>query len=356
MIEKIKNIQQRYKEISEELYDPEVLNDQYRYRELTIEHKELQPIVEKGREFTELQDRIQEDREILESDDEELKELARSEIDELLEREKQLWEEIKMMLLPKDPRDDKNALVEIRAGTGGDEAAIFAADLYRMYLKYAERKGWKVEEFSSNSIGIGGFKEIIFSVSGRDVYGILKFESGVHRVQRVPVTETAGRIHTSAATVAVLPEAEEVDVELDPADLRIDTYRASGAGGQHVNKVESAIRITHIPSGLVVTCQDEKSQYKNKAKALKILRSRLMAQKQAERDAKIAAKRKSMVSTGDRSAKIKTYNFPQNRVTDHRINLTLYKLDSVMEGDLDELIEAVKVAHNTELLSQSADT
>lgn len=356
MIEKIKNIQQRYKEISEELYDPEVLNDQNRYRELTIEHKELQPIVEKGRTFIELQDRIREDREILESDDEELKELARGEIDELLEREKQLREEIKMMLLPKDPRDDKNALVEIRAGTGGDEAAIFAADLYRMYLKYAERKGWRVEELSSNSIGIGGFKEIIFSVSGRDVYGILKFESGVHRVQRVPVTETSGRIHTSAATVVVLPEAQEVDVELDPADLRIDTYRASGAGGQHVNKVESAIRITHIPSGLVVTCQDEKSQHKNKAKALKILRSRLMAQKQAERDAKIAAKRKSMVSTGDRSAKIKTYNFPQSRVTDHRINLTLYKLDNVMEGDLDELIEAVKVAHNMELLGQSADS
>jgi peptide chain release factor 1 len=292
--------------------------------------------------------------EILNSSDEELKELVSEEIEDLRAREERLQEELKVMLIPKDPNDNKNAIVEIRAGTGGDEAAIFAGDLYRMYVKYAERKNWKVEELSGSMIGIGGFKEVIFSLSGHNVYGTMKFESGVHRVQRVPLTETSGRIHTSAATVAVLPEAEDVDVEIDPGDLRIDTYRASGAGGQHVNKVESAIRITHLPSGLVVTCQDEKSQHKNKAKALKILRSRLLALKQAEHEAEIAAQRRSMVSTGDRSAKIKTYNFPQGRVTDHRINLTLYKLEDVMQGDLDELIEAVKIAHNMNQLQSSS--
>jgi peptide chain release factor 1 len=257
------------------------------------------------------------------------------------------------MLLPKDPNDNRNAIVEIRAGTGGEEAAIFAGDLYRMYTKFAERKDWKVEELSSNTIGIGGFKEVIFSLNGDNVYGTMKFESGVHRVQRIPVTESSGRIHTSAATVAVLPEADEVDFEIDSSDLRIDTYRASGAGGQHVNKVESAIRITHIPTGMVVTCQDEKSQYKNKAKAMKILRSRLLAIKQEEQQEEIAKQRKSMVSTGDRSAKIRTYNFPQGRVTDHRINLTLYKLDQIIEGDMDELIEALMVAHNLEMLNAS---
>ncbi|MDD5231413.1 MAG: peptide chain release factor 1, partial [Candidatus Marinimicrobia bacterium] len=250
----------------------------------------------------------------------------------------------------KDPNDDKNAIVEIRAGTGGDEAAIFAADLHRMYLKFAERQGWKTEELSGTENGLGGFKEVIFLLSGEDVYGTMKFESGVHRVQRVPVTETQGRVHTSAATVAILPEAEEVDIEVNANDLRIDTYRASGAGGQHVNKVETAIRITHLPTGLVVTCQDEKSQFKNKEKALKILRSRLLALKEAEQEAEIAAKRRSMVSTGDRSAKIRTYNFPQGRVTDHRINLTLYRLEEIMEGEIDELISALQLAHTTELL------
>ncbi|HPD26414.1 MAG TPA: peptide chain release factor 1, partial [Candidatus Marinimicrobia bacterium] len=232
----------------------------------------------------------------------------------------------------------------------GEEAAIFAADLYRLYLKFAERKGWKVEELSGTQNGLGGFKEVIFLLSGENVYGTMKFESGVHRVQRVPVTETQGRIHTSAATVAVLPEAEEVDIEINASELRIDTYRSSGAGGQHVNKVETAIRITHLPTGLVVTCQDEKSQYKNKEKALKILRSRLLALKEAEKEAEIAAKRRSMVSTGDRSAKIRTYNFPQGRVTDHRINLTLYRLTEIMEGEIDELISALQLAHNTELM------
>jgi len=355
MINKIENIIRRFDEISERLYQPEVVNDQNLYRELVIERKELEPIVERGREYQEAMAQYAEDQEILNGSDAELKELVREEITEVQQRVEEIEEELKILLLPKDPNDNKNAIVEIRAGTGGDEAALFAGDLYRMYLKYAEAKTWKMEELSSNTIGIGGFKEVVFSLSGEQVYGILKFESGVHRVQRVPVTETSGRIHTSAATVAVLPEAEEVDLDIDANDLRIDTYRASGAGGQHVNKVESAIRITHIPTGLVVTCQDEKSQHKNKAKALKILRSRLLAQYQAEKDAKIAAQRKSMVSTGDRSAKIRTYNFPQGRVTDHRINLTLYKLEQIMEGDLDELIEAVTVAHNMDLLKASAE-
>ncbi|RKY61759.1 MAG: peptide chain release factor 1 [Candidatus Neomarinimicrobiota bacterium] len=354
MKEKLREIQARYDELSAELAKPDVFSDQDRYKILAKEHKDLQPIVEKSKEYLAVLKNLEEYLEILQGSDTELKELVNEEIDDLKAREAALQEELKMLLIPKDPNDDKNAIVEIRAGTGGDEAAIFAGDLYRMYIKYAERKGWRVEELSSNTIGIGGIKEVIFLISGSDVYGNLKYESGVHRVQRVPVTETQGRIHTSAATVAVLPEAEDVDVEIDPAELRIDTYRASGAGGQHVNKVESAIRITHIPTGLVVTCQDEKSQHKNKAKALKILRSRLLAEKQAEQEAKIAAQRRSMVSTGDRSAKIKTYNFPQGRVTDHRISLTLYKLDAVMEGDLDELINAVKIARNMEMLQQSS--
>jgi len=353
MKEKLRDIQQRFDYIAQELSTPGVLTDQNNYRKLSKEHKDLLPIVEKSKEYLKIVQNIEEDLEILKGSDAELKELVNEEINDLRSREEQLQEELKILLIPKDPNDDKNAIVEIRAGTGGDEAAIFAADLYRMYIKYAERKNWKVEDLSSSTTGIGGLKEIIFSLSGNNVYGTIKFESGVHRVQRVPVTETSGRIHTSAATVAVLPEAEDVDVSIDPAELRIDTYRASGAGGQHVNKVESAIRITHLPTNLVVTCQDEKSQHKNKAKALKILRSRLLANKQSEQEAEIAAQRKSMVSTGDRSAKIKTYNFPQGRVTDHRISLTLYKLDSVMAGDLDELIEAVKIAHNIDLLQHS---
>ncbi len=350
MLEKLQELETHYQKITQKMSDPEVINNQEQYRKLAKEHSELAPIIEKAETYRELRDRIAEDREVLDGDDEELKELVKGEIDDLLKRKLRLEEELKFMLLPKDPNDDKNVIVEIRAGTGGDEAAIFAADLYRMYTKYAEKKGWTREVLSSNPIGIGGLKEIVFGLEGEYVYGNLKFESGVHRVQRVPVTETSGRIHTSAATVAVLPEAEELDVDIEPNDLRIDTYRASGAGGQHVNKVESAIRITHLPTNLVVTCQDEKSQHKNKTKALRILRSRLLAKKQAEQEAKIAAQRKSMVSTGDRSAKIRTYNFPQGRVTDHRINLTLYKLDDVITGELDEIIEAVRVAHNTELL------
>lgn len=355
MKERIEEINEKFEEISRKLSDPEIISDQSQYRKLAKEHKELMPIVEKGKEYLNVLSNIEEDQEILKGSDRELKELVYEEIEELQEKEKKLENEIKLMLLPKDPNDNKSAIVEIRAGTGGDEAAIFAGDLYKMYTKFAERKNWKVEELSSNTIGIGGFKEVIFSLSGDDVYGSMKFESGVHRVQRIPVTETSGRIHTSAATVAVFPEADEVDFEIDPSDLRIDTYRASGAGGQHVNKVESAIRITHMPTGMVVTCQNEKSQHKNKAKAMKILRSRLLAMKQEEQQTEIAKKRKSMVSTGDRSAKIRTYNFPQGRVTDHRINLTLYKLDQIIEGDMDELIEALMVAHNLEMLNASSN-
>ncbi len=350
MREQIQTIIKRYNDITDEMSRPEVIADQHRYRELAKEHKDLTPIVDTGNHYLQVLKNIDDDKAILEGHDEDLKQLAHEELATLEEEKSRLFEELKKLLIPKDPNDDKNAIVEIRAGTGGEEAAIFAADLYRLYLKFAERKGWKVEELSGTQNGLGGFKEVIFLLSGENVYGTMKFESGVHRVQRVPVTETQGRIHTSAATVAVLPEAEEVDIEINASELRIDTYRSSGAGGQHVNKVETAIRITHLPTGLVVTCQDEKSQYKNKEKALKILRSRLLALKEAEKEAEIAAKRRSMVSTGDRSAKIRTYNFPQGRVTDHRINLTLYRLTEIMEGEIDELISALQLAHNTELM------
>ncbi len=350
MREQIQTIIKRFNDITDEMSRPEVIADQHRYRELAKEHKDLTPIVNTGNRYLQVLKNIDDDKAILEGHDEDLKQIAHEELATLEEEKSRLFEELKKLLIPKDPNDDKNAIVEIRAGTGGEEAAIFAADLYRLYLKFAERKGWKVEELSGTQNGLGGFKEVIFLLSGENVYGTMKFESGVHRVQRVPVTETQGRIHTSAATVAVLPEAEEVDIEINASELRIDTYRSSGAGGQHVNKVETAIRITHLPTGLVVTCQDEKSQYKNKEKALKILRSRLLALKEAEKEAEIAAKRRSMVSTGDRSAKIRTYNFPQGRVTDHRINLTLYRLTEVMEGEIDELISALQLAHNTELM------
>jgi len=353
MLPKLKEIEKKFTAISQELYDPDIVNNQKKFRQLSKEHKDLEPIIEKSKEYQKLLEKIREDKEILDGDDDELKEIVKEEIDELLEQQKKIEEELKFLLIPKDPNDNKNAIIEIRAGTGGDEAAIFAADLYRMYTKYAEQNNWKIEVLSTSEIGIGGFKEIIFSLSGEGVFGTMKFESGVHRVQRVPVTETSGRIHTSASTVAVLPEAEDIDIEIDPSELRIDTYRASGAGGQHVNKVESAIRITHIPSNLVVTCQDEKSQHKNKKKAMKMLRSRLLAKKVEEQHREIAAERKSMVGSGDRSAKIRTYNFPQGRVADHRINLTLYKLEQIVFGQLDELIDAVKIAYNTELLKSS---
>ena len=344
MIDKLREIIIHFESLETQMLDPDLMNDQTRYTEVAKEHRRLAPIVEKSKVYIATQDQIDDDNEILAGDDEELKEIAQVEIEELQADLGKQEEELKLLLIPHDPTDDKNTILEIRAGTGGDEAALFAADLFRMYSRFAERNGLKYEVMESNAIGIGGFKEIIFSVKGESVYGLLKFESGVHRVQRVPKTETSGRVHTSAATVAVLPEAEEADVEVVDADLKIDTYRASGAGGQHVNKTESAIRITHIPTGLVVTCQDETSQHKNKAAALKVLRSRLLAAEQEKLAKERAAARRDMVSTGDRSAKIRTYNFPQGRITDHRINFTAYNLEGVMDGDIADIIENLKLA------------
>ncbi len=344
MIDKLREIIIHFESLETQMLDPDLMNDQTRYTEVAKEHRRLAPIVEKSKVYIATQEQIDDDNEILAGDDEELKDIAQAEIEELQADLGKQEEELKVLLIPHDPTDDKNTILEIRAGTGGDEAALFAADLFRMYSRFAERNGLKYEVMESNAIGIGGFKEIIFSVKGESVYGLLKFESVVHRVQRVPKTETSGRVHTSAATVAVLPEAEEADVEVVDADLKIDTYRASGAGGQHVNKTESAIRITHIPTGLVVTCQDETSQHKNKAAALKVLRSRLLAAEQEKLAKERAAARRDMVSTGDRSAKIRTYNFPQGRITDHRINFTAYNLEGVMDGDIADIIENLKLA------------
>ena len=344
MINKLKDIISHYDLLEKQMVEPDLVNNQNRYTELAKEHSRLKPVILKAKEYLIIQKNIDDDKEILSGDDDELKDIAQSELEGLEKSLLNLEEELKVLLLPHDPTDDKNTIIEVRAGTGGDEAALFAADIYRMYTRFAERNGWKYEVMESNSIGIGGFKEIIFSVKGESVYGMMKFESGVHRVQRVPKTETSGRVHTSAATVAVLPEAEEADIQVVDAEIKIDTYRASGAGGQHVNKTESAIRITHIPTGLVVTCQDETSQHKNKAAALKVLRSRLLAAEQDKLAKERAATRRDMVSTGDRSAKIRTYNFPQGRITDHRINFTAYNLEGVMDGDIYDIIENLKLA------------
>lgn len=344
MINKLKEIVARFEELEAQMADPALVGDQAKMTELAKEHRRRSKLVSKAREYITLVEQIEEDREIVAEGDPELKQLAEAELEELEHTRNELEAGIRLLMLPKDPHDDKNTIVEIRAGTGGDEAALFAMDLYRMYIRFAEQNGWKHEILESNEIGIGGYKEVIFSVEGDGAYGELKYESGVHRVQRVPKTETGGRIHTSAATVAILPEAEEADVEVNEADLKIDTYRASGAGGQHVNKTESAIRITHIPTGLVVTCQDEKSQHKNKVAAMKVLRSRLLALEEERIARERAVERKSMVSTGDRSAKIRTYNFPQGRVTDHRINFTSYNLEGILDGDLDKLIDNLKLA------------
>ena len=344
MINKLNDIISHFDLLEKQMVKPDLINDQNRYTELRKEHSRLKPVILKAKEYLIIQKNIDDDKEILSGDDEELKNIAQSELEGLEKSLLNLEEELKVLLLPHDPTDDKNTIIEVRAGTGGDEAALFAADIYRMYTRFAERNSWKYEVMESNSIGIGGFKEIIFSVKGESVYGMMKFESGVHRVQRVPKTETSGRVHTSAATVAVLPEAEEADIQVVDAEIKIDTYRASGAGGQHVNKTESAIRITHIPTGLVVTCQDETSQHKNKAAALKVLRSRLLAAEQDKLAKERAATRRDMVSTGDRSAKIRTYNFPQGRITDHRINFTAYNLEGVMDGDIYDIIENLKLA------------
>jgi len=351
MIEKLQEIIQRQDDLAARMSDPETASNPKQYAELAREHSELSEVADKARSYVDLWERLKEDEEILKGDDIELKELASEEVPELKGQLEELEEELKILLLPRDPDDDKHTILEIRGGTGGEEAALFAGDLYRMYTRYAERKGWDTEVMSLSESETGGIKEVIVSVKGKGAYGDLKYESGVHRVQRVPVTEASGRIHTSAASVAVLPEADEVEVDIDPADLKIDTYRASGAGGQHVNKTESAVRITHIPSGMVATCQDEKSQHKNRTKAMKVLASRLYAHQVEEQHRQRADQRRSMVSTGDRSAKIRTYNYPQGRVTDHRISLTLYRLNEITDGDLDELIEQLRVHDRMERLA-----
>ena len=353
MIDKLAAIKTRYDEIAEQMTDPAVIADMKKFVQLNKDYKELEPIVEVYIEYKDVVDNIESSKEIIKNEtDEDFIQMAKDELAELISRKEELDEEIKVLLIPKDPQDAKNAILEIRAGTGGDEASIFAGDLFRMYQKYCETKGWKFEAVDMTEGTVGGFKEIIVNISGKDVYGIMKYESGVHRVQRVPQTETQGRVHTSAATVAVLPEAEEFDVELNQGDIRKDTYCSSGPGGQSVNTTYSAIRLTHIPTGIVVTCQDEKSQLKNLDKAMKVLRSRIYEIEHQKYLDEISSQRKSMVSTGDRSAKIRTYNYPQGRVTDHRINLTLYNLSNIVDGDIQEIIDKLQMAENTERLKE----
>lgn len=353
LVDKLNRISDRLKEIEKSLEDPEILRQQEKTIALSREHKSLLPIAEKFGEYKKALAKMEEDTELLRTtQDMELKELAKEEMEEFRLLAGKQETELKQMLIPKDPQDEKNAIIEIRAGTGGEEAALFAGDLFRMYSKYVERRNWKKELLSSNPTDRGGFKEIIFSVTGDNAYGRMKFESGVHRVQRVPVTETSGRIHTSAASVVILPEAEDVDIVIDPKDIRIDVYRSSGPGGQSVNTTDSAVRVTHVPTGMIVTCQDEKSQHKNKAKALKVLRARLYDLKQKEEEAKLSASRRSMIGSGDRSEKIRTFNFPQSRVTDHRINLTLYRLQEILSGDMDEIMDKLQIAERDEKLKE----
>ncbi len=351
MLEKLEAIYHRYLQVETQLSDPAIFADVPKFTKLNREYGDLKELVAIYHEYKKLTTDLKGTREMLKTEaDDEMRDFARSEIDDLLSRKEPMEEQIKYLLIPKDPDDEKNTIVEIRSGTGGDEASLFAGDLYRMYQKYCSDKGWKTEIVEMMEGSVGGFNKIVFEVSGDKVYGTLKFESGVHRVQRVPDTESQGRVHTSAATVAVLPEADEVDVNLDMGDVRRDTFRASGAGGQHVNKTESAIRLTHIPTGIVVECQDGRSQHQNYDKALMVLRTRMYERELAAHNQKIAAERKSLVSTGDRSAKIRTYNFPQSRITDHRIGLTLYNLSEVLNGQLQEIIDQLKMAENAEKL------
>ena len=357
MLEKLKNVEKRYEAVNEMLFDPQVVSDQENYKALMKELKTLTPVVEKYREYIKIDNNVNEAWEMLNESglDKELREMAQEEFDLGKEERERCYEELKILLLPKDENDDKNVIIEIRGGAGGEEASLFAGSLYRMYSMYAEAKGWKSEVLSCNDTGLGGFKEISFMISGEGAYSRFKFESGVHRVQRVPETESGGRIHTSTVTVAVLPEAEDVDIEINPTDLQIDTFRSSGAGGQHINKTESAIRITHLPTGTVVECQDERSQHKNKDKAMRILRSKILEAEREKQQSSIAGERKAQVGTGDRSERIRTYNFPQGRVSDHRIGLTLYKIEAIMNGDLDELIDALITADTAEKLKANEE-
>lgn len=357
MFDKLEDLVARLEEVLQELSSPEAVADQDRYRSLMKEQNELTPIVEKYKEYKAAKEGMEESLALLEEEkDEELRELAKEELDSCREKAAKTEQEIKILLLPKDPNDERNVIVEIRGGAGGDEAALFAADLFRMYSHYAEMNRWKVEVMSANENGIGGFKEIVFMINGMGAYSKLKYESGVHRVQRIPATESGGRIHTSTATVAIMPEAEEVDVWLDPNDCKIDVYRASGNGGQCVNTTDSAVRITHVPTGIVVTCQDEKSQLKNRDKAMRVLRSRLYDMELEKAQSEQAAERRSQVGTGDRSEKIRTYNFPQGRVTDHRIKLTSHRLNEILDGDLSEVIESIIAADQAAKLANMSES
>jgi peptide chain release factor 1 len=351
MLDKLDFIESKYEDLGEKISDPDVIGNQDEWRKFVKEHSHLEPIVNKYKEYKKVESGISESKEMLKDKlDKEFKELVEMELDELLEKKERLQEELRILMLPKDPNDDKGVMVEIRAGAGGSEAALFAGDLFRMYTRFAERNGWKYEIMSSNIPDMGGIKEIIFLIAADGAYSKLKYESGVHRVQRIPTTESGGRIHTSTATVAVLPEAEDVEIEINQNDLRVDVYRSSGNGGQSVNTTDSAVRITHVPTGLVVTCQDEKSQLKNKDKAMKILKTRLYEIEQEKQDAEMAQNRKSQVGTGDRSERIRTYNFPQGRITDHRIGLTVYKLDEFLDGSLNEMIDALTTTDQAEKL------
>ncbi|MBM7615094.1 peptide chain release factor 1 [Alkaliphilus hydrothermalis] len=354
MLDKLAFLEDKYIDLSKKISDPDVISNQPVWTKLVKEHAELEPIVEKYKAFKQSEESLAEAKEILydKSADEELREMAKMEIGEMEEKIGEYREELRILLLPKDPNDDKNVIVEIRAGAGGDEAGLFAAVLFRMYTRYAEDRGWKVEMMSVNETGVGGYKEVVFMIRGKGAYSKLKFESGVHRVQRIPTTESGGRIHTSTATVAVLPEVDDVDFQLNMNDVRVDVFRSSGAGGQSVNTTDSAVRVTHVPTGLVVSCQDEKSQLSNKEKALTILKARLLDQAIQEQNAEVAENRKSQIGTGDRSERIRTYNYPQGRVTDHRINVTIYKLDSFLEGDIEEMIQALITSDQADKLKE----
>lgn len=354
MIKKLEQMTLRYKEVNELIQDPDLIKDQKKYKDIMREHSHLTSVMEAYDEYKDVLNGIEEAKQIItEEDDHDMKEMAREELKELEEKQPVLEDKLKMMLIPPDPLEEKNIIMEIRGGTGGDESSLFAADLFRMYTRYADMKGWKYEVMDANETEVGGYKEISFSISGKYVYGSLRYEGGVHRVQRVPETESQGRVHTSAVTVAVLPEAEETEIEIRPEDLRVDVMRAGGPGGQCVNTTDSAVRLTHLPTGLVVIQQDEKSQIKNKAKAMRVLRARLFELEESKKNAERAAQRKGMVGSGDRSERIRTYNFPQNRLTDHRINLTLYKLDQIMQGYLDEMIDALCIYAKEEQLKNS---